>query len=233
MQRTKHYMQLLFGVGVVIMACCLAAWVILTIMPTSEEPVRPERVLPLPTQTVSQSTEVRKQSTKTAKPTVARPPIIEAPITTIRIPAIGVDAKASGPIRPAKTARCKDSEQCMDPPLLDKIAWSDGFGLPSYPSKDAVLVYGHSNASSQNDQVFNNLGALVPNDLVILTTTEGSFTYTVVRVEQISFADIPWRQSLYTHTGGELRLFTCNLSGGGYDKAAVVTAQLIEAKPLR
>ena len=214
-------------------ALSLAIFLIVTLVrgqtqPQPESPA-PKRVLPLPTSTAPPST----RPTPVPDNPAPQDRIDASAITAITIPAIGVNAKASGPIVPEMTERCKASEKCMDPPLLDQIAWSDGYGLPESPSTDAVLVYGHSNASSRTAQVFNDLGALVTNDKVVLTTKTGRFTYTVTQDPLlIPFEDIPWRKSLYKHTPGRLVMFTCNLSGGSYDTSAVVTAVLTKSEPL-
>ena len=202
---------------------------LLSAPPPTVEYQQPERALPLPSPT-GKVTEVPVQPKKDPKP---EPVIKPSDIVSISIPAIGVNAKASGSIVPEVTDRCKGSEKCMDPPILDQIAWSQGFGVPASPSTNAVLVYGHSNASSQTDQVFNDLGALVKNDKIVLITMTGRFTYILDRNPMfIPFEDIPWKQSLYENTPGRLVAFTCNLSGGGYDTSAVVIAKLQSSEPL-
>lgn len=217
------------AVAVVIFAVVFAM-VISSSLREADEPVpAPERVLPLPTPS-NKPVDKKQQQAQTEPP---QPTVKASDITSIVIPAIGVNAKASGPIMPEATERCKGTDKCMDPPLLDQIAWSDAYATPSSPSSDAVLVYGHSNAYSQTDQVFNNLSALVKQDKVVLITKNGRFTYVVDRAPQlIPFEDIPWERSLYRHTPDRLVLFTCNLSGGGYDTSAVVTATLHDVKPL-
>lgn len=124
----------------------------------------------------------------------------------------------------------------MDPPVLSEIAWSGAYGVPSWPSTDAVLIYGHSNyhTSNQNSQVFNNLPAMGEGDEIVLTTKEGVFTYIATEDSlKIPFSEVGFRKPLYAHTPGRLVLFTCGIadSGNGYSAASVVIAQLVDAKP--
>ena len=190
--------------------------------------VHPKRVEPLPQPVV----------TSTSSPRVAtQAPIAASPIVSIKIPAIGVDAAASGPTMPRVSPLCKASTKCMDPPVLSQIAWSGAYGVPALPSTDAVLVYGHSNyhTTSTNWQVFNNLPTMVKGDKIVLTTKTGIFTYVATGDPlKIPFDQVGFRQSLYMHTPGRLVLFTCGIadSGNGYSAASVVIAQLISAQAL-
>ena len=192
----------------------------------------PERVLPPPADTTPSSQEKGGGPVKPKK----LPKVAASDIVTVAIPAIGVDVRASGSIMPVKSERCKDDgvDMCMDPPLLDQVAWSGGYSTPSSPAKGAVLVYGHSNPYSEENQTFNDLGALVADDRVTVVTKTGRFTYVVTKVEVIPFEDIPWHKPLYRDTPGKLSLIACNLTGeGGYDGNVVVTTKMVNAKPVR
>ena len=226
MGTVRHSLSWLAVVTALVMISLTVAWIA---RETREQtPLRPERVLPLPTSTPPLADPSKRESGK------EDPTVTPSAIVSISIPAIGVKADASGAIKPAASKRCKGAgiTTCMDPPKLDQVAWSAGYGVPASPSDNAVLLYGHSNAYSDSDQTFNNLGALAPGDKVVLTTKTGIFTYQVLSQELIPFEEVPWRKDLYRNTPGKLVMFTCNLNGGGYDASAVVTAMQISAKPL-
>lgn len=181
---------------------------------------------------------VPSPSIQTNTPEQTKTPLIAinaAPITSIAIPAIGVRARASGSILPRRSPLCKASEKCMDPPILNEVAWSGVYGVPSSPSKDAVLIYGHSNYRDKHQQVFNDLPAMVKGDKIIVTTEKGVFTFGAIKNPlTIPFSEVGFKRSLYTHTPGRLVLFTCGIAdtGNGYTAASVIVAELTNVRTL-
>ncbi len=161
--------------------------------------------------------------------TPAPTPIAASDIVRVEIPDLLIDVAASGETWPRPSERCHASTVCIDPPSLTKVAWYGAYALPSVPSHDSVLVFGHTNASNVAKQAFNHLLAAQPGDRIVLTTETGSFTYVVDTVGLEDYATIHTSALVYGHRPDTVVLVTCNY----LEKAAtVVVGTLTEARPL-
>lgn len=150
-------------------------------------------------------------------------------IVNIRIPSVNIDAGMSGETWPRESPRCHGAPTCIDPPELKMAAWYGAYALPSYPSEDSVLIFGHSNWKNPDQQVFNNLPAVKAGDAVIVTTENAEFMYRANDPVLENYETIHLSELVYGHVPNRIVLVTCN------DKeqaATVVTADLVEAKPL-
>lgn len=92
-----------------------------------------------------------------------------------------------------------------------------------------MLIFGHSNWKNPDQQVFNNLPAVKAGDAVIVTTENAEFMYRANDPVLENYETIHLSELVYGHVPNRIVLVTCN------DKeqaATVVTADLVEAKPL-
>lgn len=121
------------------------------------------------------------------------------PIGTIRIPKIGIDDRLF---------------QGMSLTAIDR-------GPSHWPGTAApggvgnMVIAGHRTTRSHP---FLDLDVLVPGDEVIVTTTDGEFTYEVTGTEIISPADLWIAHQAYRHTG---TLFACHPKGSARQRIAV------------
>ena len=171
------------------------------------------------------------RTTATAPPS-AQPTTVAIPasgIVRLEIPGLAIDVGASGETWPRASRRCHASTVCIDPPSLTEVAWYGEYALPSVPSNDSVLVFGHTNSINAEKQAFNNLLAARTGDTVVVTTETGVFTYVVGDVALVDYAAVPTSTLVYGHRPDTVVLVTCNY----LEKAAtVVVATLEDARPL-
>ena len=153
--------------------------------------------------------------------------VIEAaPLVNLQIPAVGIDVGFSGETWPRESQYCHGSDVCIDPPIMDKAAWYGARALPSLPSSDAVLVYGHSNWNNTDQQVFNDLPAVRQGDEITATTENGTFIYEAVEPRLIPYDEIPTSEFVYGQEPNKIVLVTCNSKE---DAGTIVVAYLVHA----
>lgn len=189
----------------------------------------PERADPTPVATTA--TQVgptptpaphESSSTKPAVPTIKASDIVR-----LQIPALKIDAGASGPTMPRKSERCHGGSECLDPPELKKVAWYGAYARPALPRHDTVIILGHSNHYNNVWQTFNNLPAAEKGDKVIVTTKTGVFTYKVTKKALVPYEDVPESELIFGNTPNRVVLVTCN---SREQAGTVVVATLVGAK---
>ncbi len=188
---------------------------------------QPER-FDVPSET-SASAEPTTEPTSSASPSAtAKPLIIKASdILNVKIPALHIDADASGATMPRQSDRCHASTVCIDPPSLSQVAWYGAYARPSVPSTDSVIIFGHSNWINRQLQAFNNLPKAEKGDKIVVTTKTGVFTYQVTKRTLVDYDKIANSQLVYGHVPNRLVLVTCN----AHEQAGtVVVADLVSAK---
>lgn len=201
-------------------------------LPSTVEPARP--LLSPPPSWSEELPKTGPSPTPSPNPTTtsqAEETVIESSdITRLVVPNVDIDVTASGETWPRRSERCKGgASECIDPPLLEEVAWYGAYALPSLPSEGSVLIFGHTNSRDADKQAFNNLLEARPDDRVTVTTKTGIFTYQVEQVELVDYATIHLSELVYEHKPDKLVLVTCNFLE---DAATVVVAYLEEAHPI-
>ena len=196
--------------GLIAVVAALAAYSL------SPETIQPER-----SAATEQSTATNPSPALQQHATIASSVILK-----VQIPAVSIDAKASGETWPRESSRCHATTLCIDPPSLREVAWYGAYAVPSLPSSDSVLIFGHSNYQSREEQVFNNLPAVLAGDQVVVSTQTGVFTYIAQQPHRVPYHDVPTSEIIYAHVPNRVVLVTCGDSG---DSAIVVVADLASA----
>ncbi len=210
--------------GLSVIACLVAAvafWLGSAMKPEAPSPKRVDSS----EQTAQVMQEAKKQA-QSAEPVVVINP---TNIVNLKVPAVGIDVGFSGETWPRQSPNCHGADTCIDPPVMDQAAWYGARALPSQPSDDAVLVYGHSNWNDTSQQAFNDLPAVRQGDAVIATTENGVFTYEAVDPRLIPYEEIPTSEFVYGKEPNKIVLVTCNSKENA---GTVVVAYLVHAEPL-
>ena len=217
MARRSRRLTVVF-VAVFVLVACLVGIFMLNANGTHE--ASPKRSAPFP---------IEIQSTESlSMPIEKRSLTIEASdIVSVSASAIKLDAQVSGATSPRKTANCKGSDYCIDPPVPDQAAW---YGEPpSLPSVNPVLLFGHTSWKYDEYATFNNLPALVAGDTIVVTTKTGVYTYLAEAPTLVPYNDAPQSDTIFGFTPEKLVLVTCN---DEEVSATVVVAYLIDAVPV-
>lgn len=149
-------------------------------------------------------------------------------LVNLRVPSVGIDVGFSGETWPRESPYCHGANVCIDPPVMNQAAWYGARALPSVPSSDAVLVYGHSNWNDTSQQVFNDLPAVRQGDVVIADTENGTFIYEAVEPRLIQYEEIPTSEFVYGQEPDKIVLVTCNSKENA---GTIVVAYLVRAEP--
>lgn len=161
------------------------------------------------------------------EPTPGAPVIIAgADIINVAVPAIDMDVLVSGKTEPRQTENCHASAVCIDPPVPDQAAWYGD--VPSMPSVNPVLLYGHTSWSDPAYAAFNNLLATMAGDRIIVTTESGVFTYVAQAPVFVPYEDVAGSQLIYGWEAEKVVLVTCNAAE---DAATVVVGYLESVAP--
>ncbi len=208
--------------GLLVVICLAIAYVLWSFLPSKPSPQRAG--------SLAESTQAIQNAQQLQETIVAEAPlVIEATdILNVSIPAVAIDAKVSGETWPRESPRCHGGVTCIDPPLLKEAAWYGAFGLPSVPSEDTVLIFGHSNWNNTDQQVFNNLPAVIAGDAVIVTTQNAVFTYRANTPALVAYEEMPNSTLVYDSVPNRVVMVSCNSKESA---ASVVTADLISAVP--
>lgn len=205
--------------GIVFMACLIGIFVLNI---NAEPTPSPQRVA----SSVAPPFEPDNQPPETSAP-VAEEVVLVIPssaILSLSIPSIALDVNVSGETSPRKTANCKESEYCIDPPVSNEAAW---YGSPpSLPSVNPVLLFGHTSWSSDAYATFNNLPAVVAGDQIFVTTTTGVFIYQAEAPTLVPYVDASKSEVIFGDVPEKLVLATCN---NAERSATVVVAYLVDA----
>ncbi len=211
----QHAVAAVAGIGVIVCLVCL-----FIVNSSSENESSPQRVAPAPVSA--------PQSSGTSSAHAKDVPLAIEPsdILNVRAPAIDLDVTVSGATTPRKTANCKGSDYCIDPPVPDQAAWYGD--LPSFPSQNPVWLFGHTSWTDAAYATFNDLPALAAGDHVIVTTRTGTFTYRAEAPALVPYDEAPQSELIFGWVPEKLVLVTCN---DEKDSATVVVGYLIEAVP--
>lgn len=210
---------------VAIMALIGSLW-LRSMLPEAATPERAEAEALTPSSSMA-ATSTAPQSnvaTETEEPISIK----ESSILSVSIPAVKIDAKASGETWPRRSERCHASSTCIDPPIFREVAWYGAYARPSLPSEDSVLLFGHSNWINRDNQAFNNLPAVEAGDKVIVTTKTGRFVYKAKKPVLVDYDKIASSELVFGHVPNLVVLVTCN---SAEDAATVVVADLVSAEP--
>lgn len=220
---------ILFLVAVLVM---IGAWEYYSYATGQPEPTRVE---PPPTAireaTTESPTASGGESTTQGVPTPEEPS--EAPpleiawsdIVHVAIPAVGIDINVSGETFPRQTENCRETEECIDPPVPNEAAW---YGVvPTVPSTGSVRIFAHNTPRGWPvEQSFNNLPALMAGDEIVVTTENGIFTYQAEDPQLVPYADVPESQLVWGNEPDRLVLVTCNNQASS---GTIVEAWLVDA----
>lgn len=204
-------------VGIIGIVCVIGA---MALNSTTTSMPEPKRAAPAPVQ-------IPLVTPEPAAPAEEPPPtaIASSAILRVSIPAIALDAASSGETWPRQTENCQESDYCIDPPVLDQVAWYGD--PPSLPSENPVLIFGHTSWSPDLMAVFDNLPAVVAGDEIIVTTETGVFTYTAEAPTLVPFLGAAESDVIFGWEEEKLVLVTCNTNG---TDATVIVARLAHAE---
>jgi hypothetical protein len=187
-----------------------------------------EKPTPHRAEITGQATELPPVTTTSDQP-VEEPLVIEeSGILSLQIPSVAIDIKVSGATMPRESPSCHGASVCIDPPVATEAAWYGAFSRPAVPSTNSVLIFGHSNWSHTDRQVFNNLPAVMAGDAISVTTETGVFVYSADTPTLEEYTEIPMSENVYGQVPDKLVLVTCNDKASA---ATVVTAHLVHAMP--
>ncbi len=156
-----------------------------------------------------------------SKPTpVFTPTTVNALITRIRIPTIGVDA-------PVVVKGLDAGRRMMAPDLPDQVAWYDFTALPGQGSN--IVLAGHVDFVGVGPAVFWDLWRLRVGDVVELELGDGRVSrYRVTGLETVEEVRAPVERIVGSTSEERLTLITCagnyNPATGRYDQRLIVTA---------
>ncbi len=214
--------QPFFGLAFVV---CLAASIALWMAPWQTEP-SPQRI----DSSNNESARILQNAKERGEMTTEEVAVVIEPraLVNLRIPSVGIDVEFSGETWPRESPYCHGADVCIDPPVMNQAAWYGARALPSVPSDDAVLVYGHSNWNDTSQQVFNDLPAVHQGDVIIADTENGTFTYEAVEPRLIQYEEIPTSEFVYGQEPDKIVLVTCNSKENA---GTIVVAYLVHAEP--
>lgn len=184
----------------------------------------PHRVSPPPA--VATSVPPTIEATPDAGPPPEPPaPISASSILNVAVPAVGMSVTVSGKTEPRQTENCHASTVCIDPPVPDQAAWYGD--VPSTPSVNPVLLFGHTSWSDPRYAAFNNLLSVMAGDTIVLTTETGIFTYTADAPVFVPYDKVAESQLIYGWETEKVVLVTCNTAE---DSATVVVGRLVKVE---
>lgn len=147
-------------------------------------------------------------------------------ILHVDIPAVAVDIDVSGETWPRQTINCRETEECIDPPIPNQAAW---YGVvPAIPSTGTVRIFAHNTPHGRVEESFNNLPAMVSGDKIVVTTETGVFTYRAEEPQLVPYAEVPESDLVWGNDPDRLVLVTCN---NAETSGTIVEAWLVEATP--
>ncbi len=214
-------LRLFFSLAFVV---CLMVSVALWVASWQTEPL-PQRV-----DSSNELTQILQDAKERSEATAEELSVVIEPkaLVNLRIPSVGIDVGFSGETWPRESPYCHGATVCIDPPVMNQAAWYGARALPSVPSSDAVLVYGHSNWNDTSQQVFNDLPAVRQGDAIIAETENGTFIYEAVEPRLIQYEEIPTSELVYGQEPDKIVLVTCNSKENA---GTVVVAYLVRAEP--
>jgi sortase (surface protein transpeptidase) len=194
-----------------------------TLTQAETEHPAPQRVSPAPAAPTPQPTKTPEASVSTQEPVT----IAGSAILNVSVPAVGIDVKVSGETWPRQTEHCNASTYCIDPPVSNQAAWYGG--VPSLPSVNPVLLFGHTSWSNSAYATFNNLPATVAGDEILVTTETGLFVYVAEDPVLVPYEQVAESELIFGNEIEKVVLVTCNKDASA---GTVVVGRLVEARPL-
>jgi len=143
-------------------------------------------------------------ATTPAAPSLGDLVIPRAAPTRLVISALGIDAA----VEEYTDAQVAAEDGWVDPVHRDIVAWWSGGGTPGNPSDNTVYLYGH--VSSQ-PAVFNALADAAVGQLIEVTTSAGTLTYSVTDVlPPVLKSELPDVPDVAAAVPGRLVLIGCH-----------------------
>jgi len=182
----------------------------------------PHRVLPPPAAATS-APPIVEATPGTIPP--APPTVAASAILNVSVPAVNMNVTVSGKTEPRQTENCHASTVCIDPPVPDQAAWYGD--VPSMPSVNPVLLFGHTSWSDPQYAAFNNLLSVMASDTIIVTTETGIFTYAADAPALVPYEKVAESQLIYGWETEKVVLITCNRAE---NSATVVVGHLVKVE---
>ena len=171
-------------------------------------------------------------STVATTPSAAASPAPSSPASTEHAPAIRpvgrgelthftasrgrrtiVDAASSGLARYNRSPTCEvPGQPCYDAPYLDRVARIDLGSPPMVPGTQTTFVTGHANRFHPNDPsrgVLTRLQEVRIGDTLVLTTTQGRFSYAVTDVLTVPFDKLTSHPAVVTVRPNTVVVISC------------------------